>query len=397
MTRPETVDRRSPVRMLLTIGIAILLGFCSFAIAAVGAHDASKPGLADRLWPSHPDIQIAASLRAIGSRAASGAEVDPTARAALNRVARIDPLAPEPFLLAGAVAQTAGDGAGAERLFEAARLRDPRSAAARYFLADRYLRTGRVDAGLGEVLAMSRLVPGSAEALVPSLASLAGSPEAVPALRRFIRQAPDYGRAILGTLATDADNADVLLKLAGNPPIPGDWQGRLSEALVERGEYARAHAVWRRLTGNRVGRGLFNANFAPMAVPPPFNWAFASSGGIVDSRPSGGVDIVFYGRDDVALASQTLVLRPGDYRLSMNVAGDREARGLSWRITCLPGGRTLFELPLRREADGRIQGQFTIPASCAGQLLQLRGAGGQPGGQVSVTIDDLRLDAETGS
>ena len=85
--------------------------------------------------------------------------VPSSAFALMKDAAAKAPLAPEPFLVAGMQAQLGGDNAKAQRAFEAAQWRDPRSLPAAYFLADRYLRSGMLDCGLAEVAALARLSP----------------------------------------------------------------------------------------------------------------------------------------------------------------------------------------------------------------------------------------------
>ena len=90
------------------------------------------------------------------------------------------PLAPEPFLVRGVQAQLSGEQQLALRSFLAARQRNPRGIAARYFLADHYLKVGETGPGLNEISALARLVPQSLPTVAPYLAAYAKTPSAAP-------------------------------------------------------------------------------------------------------------------------------------------------------------------------------------------------------------------------
>ena len=115
--------------------------------------------IAQRLWPSHPAVLADRTMGEIGARARRGQSLTPAILSQVDQIARLAPLAPEPFLIKGALAQVQGKQEHAEQLFTAARARDPRSVAARYFLADRYLRSGRTGQALAEIAALSQLFP----------------------------------------------------------------------------------------------------------------------------------------------------------------------------------------------------------------------------------------------
>lgn len=331
----------------------------------------------------------------IGDAARQG---QPPSDATLQRivtVARISPLAPEPFLVHGALAQLQSRMALAERLFVEARFRNPRSPAARYFLAERYLRTGRTREALIEMAVMSRLVRGAGNQFAPALAAFAHQPGAVPQLRELFQAAPDYRDILLGELAKDARNADLILRLAGTAPIPAAgapaWQSELIGRLIDAGEYRKAYAVWGRLTGaNAAPSAIFNPRFAALPSPPPFNWRFASGGGVADPMAGGRLQIIYFGRTDAILAEQFLLLAPGAYRLRMRVSGTVEkGNGVSWTVTCLKPVSTLLRLPIERA--GAIEANFIVPASCEAQKLQLAGTPAELGRSAEMTISALQL------
>ena len=201
----------------------------------------------------------------IGTRAARGERLTPQLIGQVHEIARKMPLAPEPFLILGAVAQKEGQGERAERLYLEARDRDPRSLAARYFLADRYLRTGYVEPALSEMASLSRLMAGGG-VFAPALAQYAHSPGAVEQLRRFFKQSPDFEAPVLENLSTDPNNLGLVLALwsgkrasSGPGGVPPGWQSRILAELVEKGEYAKAYLGWRTFSGvSQASGAIFN-------------------------------------------------------------------------------------------------------------------------------------------
>ena len=366
------------------------LGFAVLRSAAVDDRR-DRPALAQALWPGHPAIRTDRALLAIGQAAARGHPAPPAVRREVPRIAASAPLNPEPFLIGGAIAQAEGRELAAERLLVAARDRDPRSRGARFLLAERYLRTGRIADGLIEMHSLVSLQSRGAEAFGPALVAYAATPGAVPQLRRFFRRYPHVEAGVLSVLAADAANADLVLALASNvrDPTP-DWRGTLVAALASAGQFAKAQSVWSRLAGVRAGTGLFNPAFADLPAPPPFDWSFPQSGeGVAEPDGRGRLGILYYGRARVVLASQLLRLPPGNYRLAMAVERARGSKGaLRWVLRCVPGQTVLKEILVEPESSA---GDFAVPAGCEAQWLELTGVPGDVPETSELAITALRL------
>ncbi|MCY7339666.1 MAG: hypothetical protein LH465_06915, partial [Sphingomonas bacterium] len=299
-----------------------------------------------------------------------------------------------PLLINGALAQTEGRQAQAEALFTEARGRDPRSAAARYFLANRYLETDRVVAGLHEVVLLSRLVPGASTSFIPAVAAFAKTKGAVPQLRAFFNQSPELEPEVLAVLASDARNADLILALATNKlddARGAAWRSAIVAKLVEAGAFAKAYAVWQRLAAVDTAPGLFNSRFLPLDAPPPFNWTLATQGGGIAEPAAGGLRILHYGRENVVLASELMVLPSGIYRFSFRLSGERN-EGIAWTVKCVPTGTNILSLPLPTEGNRPVAGQFVVPASgCAAQRVDLTASISDEPRTVEMNITELAL------
>jgi hypothetical protein len=387
---------KSPPKVLAVALVALLAIGQIVRGAFVAAFADDQPDKAARIWGSHPAVLFKTSLNDIAASAAQGRDVPRDWIDAVYAAYYRSPLSPEPFLVRGVDAQLGGKADLAGRSFEAARRRDPRSLAAHYFLADHYLRTNRPDAGLVELARLTKLVPKGIESVAPYYAKYAASPGGAAAVKKMLRINPAFEPDILAALAGDPANADLILFLAsgskktsGEPPA---WHGRLVQSLIDSRQYAKAKAVWSKLSGTQLSdSGLFDAGFTGKKAAPPFNWSLLSnSSGVAEPQADGHLHLVYYGRDNVALASQTLMLSPGSYRFSFDMIGTpQNAAVLGWTITCLPTKAQIASLPLA--ASGPRSVAFNVGGDCPVQLLSLFGTSPEFPETADVTIGNLAL------
>jgi tetratricopeptide (TPR) repeat protein len=337
-----------------------------------------NPDLALSLAPNAPASLAAAAMRQVGLAAAAGANPDQQTFDRLRTLADSAPLETEPFLVEAALADRQGNYPRAIQLLRDAIKRNPRSIAAHFLMADVATRQGNILGALEEVALLSRLVPGTSMQLVPGLSEFAKTPGAREKLAIVLADNPQLKGPLLTALAADADNADLIVSLAGPRgefnTSTRVWQSRLLGALAARGEYQRAYGLWRHFAGIQQDRQplLFNGEFANVPAPPPFNWSLANSSvGIAEGR-NGKLRVLYYGRQDATLASQLLMLPAGAYRFQAPAAGDMAAGALSWSIGCL--GAKVQLLDLRLGIGGPLTGTFTVPETgCPAQKIELVG------------------------
>jgi hypothetical protein len=337
-----------------------------------------NPELALRLAPSAPGPLASTAMKAVGRAAAQAGNPDETTFLQLRAVAASDPLRIEPFLVEAAMAERAGAYDRASLLLAAAKTRDPRSAAARYLYADTAMRRGRVVDSLKEMAVLSRLVPAASVPLVPSLAQYAQSPGSHSELAAILAQNPQLKDPLLTALATDPDNAGLIVALAGPPVATPDndtrtWQARLLRGMIGRGDYQRAYDLWRHFAMLPAGARplLFNGTFRDIGAPEPFNWDYSSSAAGIAEPGSEMLSVLYYGREDAELAGQLLILPPGTYRFNSPISGKIVTGALSWTVVCTGGKDLLMNLPL---ASSSRSATFTVPPEgCPTQRLQLIG------------------------
>lgn len=393
-------------RLLIVVVVALAAAFQIVRSAVLSNFVETNPDVAARAWPSHPRVLLATSMGDIGKSAAARQGASPASVARAMTAARWGPLLIEPFLIAGAESLGKGGTKRAEQLFREARRRDPRSATARYFLAQLYLASNRPVEGLSEASVLTRLVSGGSIALVPGLVNYARQPGAVPNLRKMFAVNPELGNQVMAELARDASNAALVLSLGGNDlgakkdELPA-WQTQLLRSLIDRGDFAQARSLWLRISGLREGsKGLFNPQFEKISAAPPFNWTLGSGNfGVAEPAAGGSLQVIYYGRDDGQFASQLLLLEPGKYELRMRVKREgaiMEASGLAWTVTCQPAAKQLLSLPFDKadRRTGALVGLITVPANCPSQLLVLNGTSSEFAKSEQVMISNLQLVGE---
>jgi hypothetical protein len=384
-------------RAPIVVPAAVLLAFMVVRVAAVEAFAGKDPGRAASIWPGHPEVVLESGLARVGELAATGQPVDRGLVAGLVSASAKAPLAPEPFLVRGVEAQLAGDLPLALRAFLAARQRNPRAVAPRYFLADMYLNANRTGPGLSEISALARLVPRSLPQVAPYLAAYAKTPSAAPQVKALLSDHPQLELALLNELAGNPGNARLVTYLwsgrGGEEARP--WQGRLLKGMVEAHRFGEARTAWARFTGISAEQDrLFDPEFRAQTLPP-FGWTLVSGpAGIAEPQDGGRLHALFYGRDDLTLASQLLILPPGRYDLAMHVSGTSPtSKLLSWTVNCLPVANPIASVRLDR--SGAVRVPVDVPATgCPAQQLQLVGDAPEFPEQAEVTISRLQLQRD---
>jgi hypothetical protein len=370
--------------------IPVALAGCALAAlvvqnAMVAALSATNPDTAASAWPGHPTAELALATRQIAFASGKGQPIAPATFALVDRVAGRAPLEPQPFIVAGIRAQLAGQVEKADRAFAAARLRDPRSLPARYFLASSRLRRGDVQ-GLRDIAAITRLEPSGGQSLVPYLADLARRPETREAMLDMFRNSPGIRTAVLTVMAGDPSNARLVVALGQTrDPQDAPWLRTALDTLVANRRYGEARALWERISRARSA-GLFDGDFRNPSPLPPFNWELTSSSLGLAERRSGRLQVMFYGLDSGTLARQLLLLPPGRYRLNAPSSSADGSGALHWLVRCDQGAGEITRAPV---GQGGLT--FTVPAGCPAQWLELNGRASDFGRQSDTAIGPVAL------
>lgn len=409
MTSRRTGRGRRPgpgriAAIILVIAGSLFVAWWIVRISAVDALVKRNPPAAALVAPDHPRVKLA--LASLEFQLRNGA-LSPAGKKAANSALAQAPLSEEPFMLAGVAALAAGREADGQRLLTESRRRDPRQRISRLILLDRYLRHSRVGDSVVEIAVLRRLIPEASGILIPELARMAREPRTREALIRVLERDPEMQQAVLAHLANTAADPDLILRIAGGKgaaraaPEGLPWQRLLLLKLIEKGDVARAYALWRSFAGlpaTRDAKGLYDADFRGLPGAPPFNWSFPETPAGVAERSAGGLQVEFYGRETAELAGQVLMLAPGRYRLGFiaeGAAGGESSR-IGWKLQCLGNAAELGEIALRRidYSPRSVTGDFVVPAQgCPAQRLRLVGTAAEFTKPQSATIRNIKLAA----
>ena len=381
------------LRRIAVVLLALLLAVQVVRNAAVAALAPLRPDSAARLWPSHPAVEISRGLAAIGRASRERNVIDPRVFAMIDDAAAKSPLSPEPYLVRGVQAQTAGDLNTARSAFLAAQWRDPRSMPAAYFLANYYFRARQPLEGLRQTATLARLSPNGTASVTPFVAAYARDRSNWPQIRALFRSQAGLEGGVLVALAQDPRNADAVLALADTKHRGPDsqWLQVLLSTLVASGDYARARSIWESVGDGRAdGKLIFDSSFSNAAPPPPFNWSFASSTvGLAERQPGQRLHVIFYGNQDGVLAGELLLLSAGAYRLQMQLAADAHPELLLWSIRCDKSPDPIASIRIDEAASRGWA--FEVPADCPAQWLELSGRSGDISQQAEATITGFNL------
>jgi hypothetical protein len=209
----------------------------------------------------------------------------------------------------------------------------------------------------------------------------------------MFRANPELARSALVALAQNMATVPAVLTLADPDlrPSAAPWLPPLFNTLTNAGQYVKARAIWAQASRVRADEPIHDASFSDKLSPPPFNWALTSSAvGLAERQSGGRLHVLFYGEQDGILATQLLLLSPGSYRLSMQLAGDvPHAKALNWSIWCDKSSAPIASVTLDAAARGW---NFAVPTSCPAQWIKLSGSSADIPQQADVTISAFKLE-----
>jgi hypothetical protein len=384
------------VRRIVALVLSLLLAVQVVRNSAVDGLADLHPDTAARVWPGHPAVELSLGMTDIARSARAGHPVSRSTLAKIRDAAVKAPLAPEPFLVEGVVAQLARNPANAEAAFRAAQWRDPRSLPAAYFLAQHYFEIGRQVDGLRQIATLARLSPTGIGSVAPYLAAYARNPSNWPRMRALFRSEQEIEDPVLVALSENSGNAAAVLALADRAHRNSQslWLPVLVRSVIADGRYGEARSIWSGIAGaaDPSGQSIYDSSFSRPAAPPPFNWALTSSTvGLAERQHPGRLHVLFYGQEDGVLATQLLLLPPGAYHLSLQLAGGGSHENeLVWSALCDKSQTELSRIDL---ATASARGwDFQVPANCPAVWLNLSGSSSDIPQQAEATISQLELN-----
>lgn len=341
--------------------------------------------------------------------AASRGGVDPVARRRAAEALRREPVNASALALIGLAASADGRLDQARLLMEAARDRDPRLPAARYWLLDHDMRSGDYAAGLNEIGPALRLRPGTGDAIMALVMGLLGIPDGARAVRTKLAENPFWRTEFFRTQAYQPGHAQPLLTLLRSLPPASDPANDaieqhvvLTAALIG-GSPGDAYRLWLSRppgAGQVPPQAIYDPDFRGLAGTPPFNWALTQNDNasaamrIAPDLPEGhALALSYRGTTSPLLAEQYRLADAGHYRFQLRarrISG--ESGQLIAQLRCATGDRPLANLKIDpRTTMGAYQTGFDVPASCPALHIAFVGEAGDRPGSVEMQITGVHL------
>ena len=405
MAKVRTAEggKRSAV---LAVLVTLAAPVAAYAAVRNAVNDAAGNAAAPSALPPQsvvPDVKtVMRSARLTEGRLPPGS-VELARRAAVKL-----PLAYEPYFIVARGEEQAGRYERATLLMEEARRRRPNAATVRVFLLGYYSLANAYQKAIDEADMAMRVNSRSATLILPAFAKLvAADARARAAVAVALAKRPPWRGGFLEAAANakmDPESAAALVadvRRIAPSSTPQDEEAFLVRTLVAAGRYKQARALVASY-GTADAAAIVDGKFAGVPAIAPFSWTLqAGQDGTAEiSKASAGerslLEVDYFGDTEVILASQTLALAPGRYRLTSTVRGETSAVdvGLIWGMFCLPSVRTIATLSLLPLGEGlaRRETVVTIPVGgCEGQAISLLGKPGDVSRTLSAEITEVAL------
>jgi hypothetical protein len=379
--------------------------------ALAGQFESASPSYALLVQPS--DVT---GLNAAGQRLVEGSPANAVALAQRSLEAR--PLNPEALRVLGEAKSAEGDNASALRLFLAAARWSKRDGVTEAWLYDEHLNLRDYPAAVEDADRLMRVVPETAPAFYPSLIAMAGDRTARAPLIARLDQAPPWRTAFLWELSRKGSDpmtaANLMMGMAAGGGAPtSDEAAPLLTRLVDTQRYLEAFLAWRQFAPDTATAltSVRDGDFQGLQAPPPFVWMLAPGEGAsadISQAPSPlnagslSLHVTYDGASPSSIvASQLLVLAPGDYRFAAKAfaPGVVNETRLSWRLTCADTGQVLFATDPQGGVDAGwndLGASAAVPATgCQGQWLRLVTQPGERPTDVEVWFDRVAMTRAT--
>ena len=262
-------------------------------------------------------------------------------------------------------------------------------------LAARAFERGDVLAGLNHVAQWAKISPVDRSSAMDILLSAAGSREWASFINEAVKTNWVLGDALLGAACSKLGVNQLLAlgaAISRSTAISNQTATCISTKLIAENQAPAARAFWLgtlRPLPPKIGY-VFNGDFSLPLGNGPFNWKLAVGGefrdgfrvglatGAAPDRKASALQVRFNGRRvDSALATQSLALPPGTYRLryATKQSGFVGAESARWVLRCDAAGTSIEQRPELTQAlaDGwsTNSGLFTITEPCTGQSIRL--------------------------
>lgn len=316
------------------------------------------------------------------------AEVDQLASQALTH----DPLNARALRMLGQTAHASGDEKRSNEMMQAAAERSLHESLALYLLVKKSYHDENYPAALWYADALLRTRTGMLPLLMPMLGRIAENSKASANLKHLLTKDSPWRSQFLSQLPKHITDARTPLEIliaatkSSTHLSERDLDSYL-RMLVRNDFHDLAYYAWLQfLPPEQIAKAgyVFNGSFDNQPTPVPFDWSFKDGSGVIIERamrPDNPNEFALRlgfgpGRAERGEVQQTLLLPPGDYRLSAEYKSDLSSqRGLKWSVTCAGTSKLVGESISVSGFDTswkKLEFGFSIPdTDCSVQTLKL--------------------------
>lgn len=385
------------VRVVLAAVIAIV-AFRSAAIQLLAPSGAQAPFGFVRNSEAGSDVAL--YRRASGDLTRQSA---PALLADANAVAARYPLSINAPFAAGMAHSKLGQTVAARKAMLLTIGRNPRNRIVRTWLAERALRDGDYSVALRQLNALMRveptLVPQISQAMVPFLFA----PNMVDAFADAAEDRPPWLPSFIDGARRDprlVRQVDALmLEIADRQPEAVEARNvvEVINAAQSRGDFASGFRLLKAfypLAFADGGNMVFDPRFMAVEGAAPFLWTIDRESGAVAAATANGLEIT--GRVPAAtrLATQSLILAPGNYLLSARGQIAPGDLNVQWVLDCDTGNQPIATMAASSVIAASLNGNpglpFTVPPGCGFTSLALV-ASGQVSGDHPFSIHSVSV------
>lgn len=402
--------RGKPVRIAAAVVLAVLGLAMAMEIFAIGfgqtAVDARAASLAVSVRPEN-----ARGAALLAGEALAAGELDRAERLARSALAE-NPFDVVAIRTLGQVRNAREPGAGDALMLLAGSL-GWRDIPTQVWLLDRAVRAGETRIAVERAEALVRLQRETQIAFT-MFRMLAHDPEARALIVASLAERPMWRHNFFGAAPiADLEREGTVLLLEGlartdAPPSIAEARSTI-DALAAAERADRAWQLYRAVSG-RVPDGALMANegfedevdYQQGAAATTFDWrVYSLDGGTAGVEPEPGrpgnkvLFAVAEGTTRTRVAERTLMLPPGEYRLSYRIRSDdpRAPESLKYHLYCA-GGATVVKTgdePLRSSGWETRTARFAVPPGCRPQVLELLVEPGGEFGETEAFFDDFTI------
>jgi tetratricopeptide (TPR) repeat protein len=384
-------------RVALAAVIAIV-AFRSAAIQLLAPLGAQAPFAFVRESEAGSDVSL--------FQRASGTLTDETARSLLadaSATAIRHPLSANAPFAEGMAHAKLGEIRAARNAMRITVDRDPSNLIVRAWLAERALRDGQYQTALRHYNAVMRvdptLVPKLSEAMVPFLLA----PRMVDAFAEMAEDRPPWLPSFIDAARRDrrlVRQVDALmLEIADREPKAIETRNivEVINAAESRDDFAaglRLLKAFYPLAFADGGNMVFDPRFMAVEGAAPFLWTIERESGAVSDGTANGLEITGRVAAGTQLATQSLILTPGDYFLSARGQIAPGDLNVQWVLLCQTGGQRVATMSVSSVIAASLNGNpglpFNVPSGCGFTSLALV-ASGQVSGDSPLSIQSVSV------